>query len=235
VAAAPDRYVAVMVIPMWDQLAAAEEMTRCIERGARAVTFPEDPFKLGLPSVHDRAWDPVFRVAADAGVPLCIHVGSSTWLPPMAPEVTMSAGFALAGALTTIAFFDWLMSDVFVRFPTLKLVMTEGNVGWIPWGLWRADYVWARHSGWGGRKTPEPPSHYFRSNVFGCALPFEATAAATIRSVGADRILFETDFPHPDMSYPNTAQMLASTLAELDDDEVEQVLRSNARRVFGLP
>jgi predicted TIM-barrel fold metal-dependent hydrolase len=234
VGAAPDRYIGVIVLPVWDPRASAVEIERTAALGARAITFPEDPSKLGLPSIQDRSWDPVFRAAEETSMPLCLHIGSSSWLPPMAPDVTMAAGFAIAGALTPITFFDWLMSDVLFRFPELKIVLTEGNIGWIPWALWRADYVWERHSGWGGRKTPEPPSRYFHSNVFGCALPFESSAASTIDTVGSGRFMFETDYPHPDMSYPDTSAMLAKTLATLDDEEVEAVLRSNAKSVFNL-
>jgi predicted TIM-barrel fold metal-dependent hydrolase len=231
-AAAPDRYIPVVVLPLWDQDACAAEVERTASLGARAITFPDDPFKLELPSLHESAWDPVFRAAVDARMPLITHVGSSTWLPPMPPQITMSAGFAIAGATTPIAFFDWLFSDVFERHPGLQVVMAEGNAGWVPWALWRADYVWKRHSGWGGRRNPRPPSETFRTNLWATAFPFEDTAADAILQLGPDRFLFETDYPHPDMSYPDTAAMLEKTLTPLDDVAVSKVLRSNAQSLF---
>jgi predicted TIM-barrel fold metal-dependent hydrolase len=231
-AAAPDRYLPVIVIPMWDQQASAAEIRRVGALGARAITFPDDPAKLGLPSIHDRAWDPVFRAAVEEGMPLITHVGSSTWLPPMAPQITMAAGFAIAGALTPIAFFDWVFSDVFERHPDLQVVLAEGNAGWLPWGLWRADYVWERHSGWGGRKNPRPPSETFATNLWGTMFPFEDTAPAAIEKLGPERFLVETDYPHPDMSYPDTAAMLAQTFSGLDDEALDRILRSNARALF---
>jgi predicted TIM-barrel fold metal-dependent hydrolase len=234
-AAAPDRYLPVIVIPMWDQEASAAEIRRTGALGARAVTFPDDPAKLGLPSIHDPAWDPVFRAAVEEGMPLITHVGSSTWLPPMAPQITMAAGFAIAGALTPIAFFDWVFSDVFERHPELQVVLAEGNAGWLPWGLWRADYVWERHSGWGGRKNPRRPSETFVTNLWGTMFPFEDTAPDAIAKLGPDRFLIECDYPHPDMSYPDTAEMCATTFAALDDGALDKILRSNARELFRFP
>ena len=234
-AAAPDRYLPVVVIPMWDQEASAAEMRRTAALGARAVTFPDDPAKLGLPSIHDPAWDPVFRAAAVEEMPLITHVGSSTWLPPMAPEITMAAGFAIAGALTPIAFFDWVFSDVFQRHPQLQVVLAEGNAGWLPWGLWRADYVWERHSGWGGRRNPVRPSETFATNLWGTMFPFETSAPAAVAQLGPDRFLVETDYPHPDMSYPDTRAMVAETFSALSDEALERVLRANAADLFRFP
>ena len=94
----------------------------------------EDPYKLGLPSIHDpgRHWDPVFAAAQDAEMPLCTHIGSASWTPPGPPEQPFTVGLANTTTVSTLTCYEWLLSDVFVRFPRLRLVLSEGGIGWLP-------------------------------------------------------------------------------------------------------
>ena len=81
--AVPGRLIPLVIMPLWDADLAVAEVERCAAKGARAVTFSENPAALGLPSVHDRRqyWDPVFAACADAAMPVCTHIGSSSRLP----------------------------------------------------------------------------------------------------------------------------------------------------------
>ena len=232
VGAAPDRYIGVVVVPLWDPGACAAEIVRTAAQGARAITFPEDPSKLGLPSIHDRVWDPMWAAAQETGLPVCLHNGSGHWMPPMSPGATLNIANAVVGVLGPMTVFDWCMGDMFVRFPSLRVVLPESNVGWIPWALWRADFFWERHSGWAGSRTPDPPSTYFHSNVYGCAFPYEDSAVAAIEGVGAGNFLIETDYPHTDMSYPNTVPLLEKTFGALPPEDYRKVLEGNARTLF---
>jgi predicted TIM-barrel fold metal-dependent hydrolase len=230
---APGRLVPIVILPLWDPAQAAVEIERTAARGAKAIAFSEDPFKLGLPSIHDpgRHWDPVFAAAAAAGLPLCTHIGSASWTPPGPPERPFSVGLANTTTLSTLTLYEWLLSDVFVRFPGLRLVLSEGGIGWLPHALEHADYVWERHGRWTGLTLPERPSAYFATNVYGCFID-DIFGAEHLRDIGVDNCMMETDFPHTDSSYPNTMAMAEERLAYLDDDELYQVTKGNARRVF---
>ncbi len=232
-AAAPGRYVPLVLVPLWDAQLAAEEIRRTAAMGAKAIAFTEDPFKLGLPSLHDpdRAWDPLFDAAQETGMPLCTHIGSASWTPPGPPEQPFTVGLANTTTLSTLAFYEWILSDVFVRFPRVRLVLSEGGIGWIPHAIEHADYVWHRHGRWTGSKLPEPPSHYFPEHVFGCFIDDEF-GAAHVRDIGISNIMLETDFPHADSSWPNTQKMARERLDYLNDDELALVTRGNAERVF---
>ncbi len=234
--AAPGRYVPVTCLPLWDGALAAAEARRVAAKGARAITFPEDPFRMGLPSLHDpdRPWDALFDAAQEAQMPICIHVGASWWLPPTPKTQPVSVALAMAGALPPITFFDWILSGVFERFPRLSLVLAEGKIGWIPFALEHADYVWHRHRRIWGSPLPHPPSHYFADHVFGWFLPFERFGTRQIAEIGVDNCMLETDYPHPDTSWPDTRKYLADSLAHLDDSAFERVTRANALRVFGF-
>lgn len=232
-AAAPGRYIPMIIVPLWDVALAAAEVERTAAMGAKAIAFSEDPFKLGLPSIHDPDgyWHPLFAAAQETGMPLCTHIGSGSWTPPGPKDRPFTVGLANTTTLATLTFYDWILSDVFERFPGLKLVLSEGGIGWIPHALEHADYVWHRHGGWTGSKLPEPPSHYFPDHVFGCFID-DIFGAEHIRSIGTKNCMVETDFPHADSSYPNTTKMVEERLSYLDDDELRLVTRGNAERVF---
>jgi len=121
--------------------AAATGIERCAARGARAFSFSENPHDLGLPSIHDagRYWDPVFAAAAGTGMVLCTHLGSSSKPPmtsPDAPGLVSSLLLQLIGVRTLT---DWLCCSALDRFPSLRICLSEGGVGWIPAVLGTAD------------------------------------------------------------------------------------------------
>src|SRR5262249_54231911 len=117
--------------------------------------------------------DPFFAACAETGTVVCMHIGSSSKMPatsgdaPVAVAATLSFGNAMS-SLT-----DFLFSGVLVRFPTLKLAYSEGQIGWIPYILERADDVWLEHRAWGGVRdtVPDPPSTYYYPQVFGRFFP----------------------------------------------------------------
>lgn len=234
-AAAPGRYIPLVIIPLWDPALAAAEIERTAGMGAKAIAFSEAPHRHGLPSIHDPGghWDPVFAAAQDAGMPLCTHIGSGAWVPPASADAPLLVSLAGLHLIAPGTAQDWLLSDVFLRFPRLKLVLSEGGVGWIPYVLGQVDYVWERHGLWSRSKHTEPPSTQFRDHVFGCFID-DRSGAANIRTIGVENCMIETDYPHSDSSWPNTQELVRQRLDYLDDRELALVLRDNARRVFNF-
>jgi predicted TIM-barrel fold metal-dependent hydrolase len=223
------------LIPLWDVDAAAAEVRRNAEREVRAVCFSEIPPYLGLPSIHSAAWDPFFAACADTGTVVCMHIGSSSKMPatsadaPTAVAATLSFGNAMS-SLT-----DFLFSGVLVRFPTLKLAYSEGQIGWIPYVLERADDVWLEHRAWGGVRdiVPEPPSTYYYRQVFGCFFR-DRHGIDSLEKVGVDNTTFETDYPHTDSTWPHTKQVAEELMGDLPDDVVRKLVRDNAIRMLEL-
>jgi len=231
--AAPDRFIPLVMVPFWDVEAAVVEIERTAAKGAKAITFTEAPHRLGLPSFHSDHWDPLFAAAQDADMPLCMHFGSGG-----APEVASDANFAVAIALfgmnsqsTTV---DLLFSRVFYEFPRLRVALSEGGVGWIPYVLERLDYTWERHRWYTGVNVDTRPSELFRDHIFGCFISDHAGVEMR-HLIGTSNLMFEGDYPHSDSNYPASRKQLEEVLRDVPDVEARAIAEDNARRVFTFP
>jgi hypothetical protein len=141
-----------MIIPLWDPVAAAAEIERTAALGAKSIAFSENPTKLGLPSIHTDYWDPVLRGADEAGFVLSMHVGSSSNLIRTSPDMPTLAFMAYSAAANQAGtLLDWLFSGYFERFPGLKIALSEGSIGWMPYFLERAEQVIDKQRFWASR------------------------------------------------------------------------------------
>ena len=124
-----------------------------------------------------------------------------------------------------------------VRHPSLKLAYSEGQIGWIPYVLERADDVWLEHRAWAGVKdiVPEPPSTYYYRPGLRLLLPRPHTGSRSLHRVGVDNVTFETDYPHTDSTWPHTRKLFEEQVAHLDDETVYKLARGNAIRMLRLP
>jgi predicted TIM-barrel fold metal-dependent hydrolase len=231
------RLVPLPLIPLWDAELAAAEVRRNAARGVRAVCFSEIPAYLGLPSIHDpdNYWDPFFAACAETGTVVNMHIGSSSKMPSTSADAPPAVGSTLTHTNATFSLVDFLFSGVLVRFPTLMLAYSEGQIGWIPYILERADKVWEENRGWGGvaDKVPEAPSTYFRRQVFGCFFD-DAHGLRSVEEIGADNITYESDYPHSDSTWPHTKEIAERQMAHLDDETRRKIVRGNAISLFGL-
>jgi predicted TIM-barrel fold metal-dependent hydrolase len=229
------RLIPLPIIPLWDAELAAAEVRRNAARGAHAVCFSEIPAVLGLPSIHTGEWDPFFAACAETRTVVCMHIGSSSKMPATSADapVAVAATLSFGNAMSSLT--DFLFSGVLVRFPDLKLAYSEGQIGWIPYILERADDVWLEHRAWGGVRdiVPEPPSTYYYRQVFGCFFR-DRHGIESLQSVGVDNTTFETDYPHTDSTWPHTKKVAQELMAGLPDDVVYKLVRGNAIRMLEL-
>jgi len=229
------RLIPLPIIPLWDAELAAAEVRRNAARGARAVCFSEIPPALGLPSIHSGEWDPFFTACAETDTVVCMHIGSSSKMPATSADapVAVAATLSFGNAMSSLT--DFLFSGVLVRFPELKLAYSEGQIGWIPYILERADDVWLEHRAWGGVRDiiPEPPSTYYYRQVFGCFFR-DRHGIASLDTVGVDNTTFETDYPHTDSTWPDTKKVAQELMAGLPDEVVYKLVRGNAIRMLEL-
>jgi predicted TIM-barrel fold metal-dependent hydrolase len=232
------RLIPLGMVPLWDAGLAAAEVRRNAARGCFAVTFTENPEPLGLPTLYspDHFWDPFLAACEETETTVCMHIGSSSRMPTTTSDAPFIIGSSLDWLNAMGSMLDYVFSGTLERFPTLKLAYSEGQVGWMPYIMERADKKWAEFHGEDfGNTLPEPPSTYLRGRVFGCVFD-DDTGLRNRDVIGMDRICYETDYPHAQATFPNTKK-IATEMCEragLGDDEVYALMRGNAIRAFGL-
>ena len=229
------RLIPLTIIPLWDADLAAGEVRRNAERGVRAVCFSEIPAHLGLPSIHSGYWDPFFAACAETSTVVNMHIGSSSRMPATSPDAPPAVAATLSFNNAMASMSDFLFSGVLVRFPDLTLAYSEGQIGWIPYILERADTVWEEHRAWGGVRDiiPEPPSTYYYRQIFGCFFR-DHHGVASLDKVGVDNTTFETDYPHTDSTWPDTLNVAKELTAGLAPDVIRKLMRGNAIRMLSL-
>ncbi len=222
------RLVPLCIVPLWDAQLAADEVRRNAARGVHAVAFSELPGKLGLPTIHSGSWEPFFAACDETRTAIFMHIGSGSHWLTSSPDAPPAVTGVLVFLTSAMALTDWLLSGVLVRYPNLRICFAEGQIGWIPYVLERADSIWSKEVWAVQEQLPEPPSHSMRQ-VYGAF--FDDRAGLAARDViGIDQLTFETDYPHQDSTWPRTVETVRSFADLLDDDELRKVLRDNASR-----
>lgn len=245
--AAPGRFIPLVLIPLWDPVEAAKEMERCAELGVRAFAFSENPEPLGLPTIHDpsRYWDPVFATANETGMVVCMHTGSSSQVPHISSDSPFIANLAWGAMRTSGTMLSWLFSGYFDRFTDLKIALSEGNIGWIPYYLERAEQVldkqrfWARdaHMRFEGHSNADVDLNtldlrsLYHDHVFGCFID-DIHGIRNLDVIGEDNVMIETDYPHSDSTWPDSIKLAHKRLAHLPPGVQYKVLRGNAEKLF---
>ncbi len=230
----PGRMIPCIITPIWDPEAMAAEVRRTAAKGAHAVTFCENPTKLGYPSLHTDHWDPFWAACAEEGTNVCLHIGSSSQLAITSPDAPVDVMIVLQGMNLVQAAADLAYSKLFAKFPELMISLTEGGIGWVPYFNERIDDTWRVHHAWtgadfGGRM----PSEIMREHVVLCFIK-DPHGLRTAREIGVERICWETDYPHSDSPWPNAPERLWEELAgaDLTNDEVDLITHGNAMRHY---
>ncbi|HWJ60740.1 MAG TPA: amidohydrolase family protein [Acidimicrobiales bacterium] len=229
------RLIPLTITHLWDADLAAAEVYRNAARGVRAVCFSEIPPYLGLPSIHGDYWEPFFRACAETGTTINMHIGSSSKMPSTSPDAPAAVGSTLTFGNAMSSMTDWLFSGWLARLPELKIVYSEGQIGWIPYILERADKVWEDNRAWGGfgDKVPEPPSTYYYRQIYGCFFDDEY-GLENIEKCGVDNICFETDYPHSDSTWPKSREVGKKLMGNLPEDVIYKLVRGNAIELLQL-
>jgi predicted TIM-barrel fold metal-dependent hydrolase len=234
-ATAPGRLIPIVILPLWDAQLCAAEIYRTHAKGAKGITFPDLPHALGLPSLHTTYWDPVFSAAEEAGMPLMAHFGSggATSIPQVAKDAPFAVMINLMGTNSMHATADWLFSPALHKHPGLKIGLSEGGIGWIPYIVERADYVWRKHRYYQNINQDVRPSDLFRQHFHGCFIEDDFGLSAR-HLIGVERITWECDYPHSDSFWPGSRKRAAEAFENVPDGEVHQIVELNARRFYNL-
>ncbi len=247
-AIAPGRYIPASSLPFWDLEATLIEIERCAGNGHKGIVFTQDPSFFGLPELTDRYWDPMWASAEEKGMPVNFHIASGDHDPFKMgnPQNGVHANYASMGVsffmsnCKTIA--QLVCGGICHRFPDLNFVSVESGVGWIPYALEALDWQWQNCGV--GVEHPEYdllPSEYFRRQIYGCFWFERESARAAIQQIGADNVLYETDFPHPTSMSPGPASIaerpddyLRANFGDLDGASLHKILHDNAARIYHL-
>lgn len=252
------RLFGVAIVPQQDVERAAAEIRRIASKpNIVGVMLRPNPM-LDWKPFSDPAYDPLWRAACDAGLPVGLHPYLLADLPGAcrglridhlgsSARPTEMAG--QRGGIDNVYFtqaisnpFDMMYTMAFVlaggvceRFPELKIVFLEANGGWVvPW-LERLDHH-AEIFAWDVPALKRAPSEYFRRQCWISFDPDESTLAFTARSplVGADRIVWASDYPHPDAKFPGVTEELTEAMDGLTDEQRREIAGDSCRRLYSI-
>ena len=232
----PDRFLPIVIVGAWDQAAAVAEIKRCAAKGARAVSLPEQPHLDELPSYNDLGhWGPIFEAVIDSGMVMCCHIGQGFASLQLSGDGGVDNLMVLAPQIAMLGVQDLLWGPAFRAYPDLKVAMSEGGIGWIPFYLDRSDrhftnQTWLHDRDHFGGKLP---SEVFREHVLACYVT-DPMSLRLRNEIGIDNIAWECDYPHSDCFWPDAPEKLLAELeqAGADDAEIEKITWQNSARWF---
>jgi predicted TIM-barrel fold metal-dependent hydrolase len=230
----PGRFIPMGLPVLWDPQLAADEVRRLAEKGCHSVTFTENPKELGYPSFHHESWDPLWAACSDTDTVLSIHLGSSGRLAVTAPDAPIDVMITLQPMNVCMAAADLLWSRIPKHFPDIRVALSEGGTGWIPYFLDRLDRTYDMHHLWTGQDFGDRlPSEVFRKHFLTCFIS-DPVGVQLRHMIGIDNISWECDYPHSDSSWPEAPEELHAVVTEAgaSDEDVNKFSYENALRWF---
>ncbi|MBF6556387.1 MAG: amidohydrolase [Acidimicrobiales bacterium] len=231
----PDRIIPGGITFLSDPEHGAAEIRRNAERGFRSVTLPERPHRIDLPSLFSGYWDPIIAACEDTDTVISLHVGSSG-MPDMPPDSPLVAlGATLFGQMSLTACAEWLWSGLPVRYPKVKIAMSEGGIGWVAMLLDRLDNIVDR-SGYGRDYDASGllPAQVLERNFWFCTIDDPSTIETRHR-IGVDHIMVEVDYPHGDSTWPDTQAVIQRCWGHLPVEDLRKMTHQNAARLYRWP
>jgi predicted TIM-barrel fold metal-dependent hydrolase len=228
----PGRFIACALLPTWDQKAMVEEVKRLARKGCTAVSLNENPTVQKLPSIHNAYWEPLWKALADHDMVTCLHIGAGNPAPHASMETPIEAWISTMPMSICVGAADWLHLEALERYPSLKIALSEGGVGWIPYFLERSDFSHERHKAWThSRFKGTKPSEVFRKHFLTCFID-DAFGLKNLEYVGEDMVAYECDYPHSDSLWPHAPETLWESVKHLSDQQINKVTHLNAMRFF---
>lgn len=227
----PDRLVPLVIVPLWDVGLAAREIERTAAKGARGLAFSENPTVLGLPSVYTDHWERLWAAVAEAGLPICLHIGSSSRLLRSSDDAPAPVALSFVGANSMMACADWLFSGVLERYPSLRVVLSEGGAGWAPYLLEQAEHIFEEFPT--KLAATRSPTELFAEHVYVCMIQ-DKLALRSLDAIPVDHLLWESDYPHESGSFPNSRALLEEAMRDVPDDLATKIVETNARKLFSI-
>ncbi|MDT5131733.1 MAG: hypothetical protein QOE41_1044 [Mycobacterium sp.] len=232
----PARFIPMALPVIWDAERCADEVRRVAKKGVHSLTFSENPAAMGYPSFHNEYWDPLWKALVDTDTVLSVHIGSSGRLSIPSVESPPDVMITLQPMNIVQAAADLLWSKPVKDYPDLKIALSEGGTGWIPYFLERVDRTFEMHATWtlqdfGGKL----PSEVFREHFLTCFIS-DPLGVKLRHEIGIDNICWEADYPHSDSMWPGAPEELTEVLTreQVPDDEINKMTHKNAMRWYAF-
>ena len=234
-AIAPDRFVPVAMLPFWDLEASVKEIHRVAVKGAKCVTFPDLPDRLGLPSVHSDHWDPLLSAMEETGMVLgsALRLG---WVPAAdcsrrtIRRVHHADGDDVDDLDDGLAVFRHA-----VPAPEVEDRPVRGRHRLDPLhpGALR-QRSWRKHRFYNNINQDHPPSYLFKKHIHGCFIE-DDFGVAMRHWIGVDKITWECDYPTQTRPGHRSRERAAQALESVPDHEVHRMVELNAREFYNFP
>jgi predicted TIM-barrel fold metal-dependent hydrolase len=227
----PDVFIPSAVIPLRDVAAATAELERVIGLGFKAATIPTTPPE-GTP-YNQPVFDPLWKLAAGANLPLSLHTGTGAL-----PQHERGPGGAVinyvkVGLLSAETLSYFAASGVLERFPALRLVFVETGAGWLAYCCERMDEAFEEHAQWVKPKLAHAPSEYVRRQCH-VTLGADRAPLLTREITGIAPLLWASDYPHPEGTFPKSQQVVERIFAGVPEEEMNAIVHDNAARLYGV-
>jgi predicted TIM-barrel fold metal-dependent hydrolase len=238
-----NRLLPMAVLPFWDIPASIKEAQRAASMGLRGITMAGNPHLGGLPDLGQPEWEPLYEVLQDLDLSINIHVGSTAsvgadhyqtaW--PSLEKRAVKPVNSVQMELNNSKFISNLcVSDIILKYPDLKWVSVESGIGWIPYVLERVDYEYREAFPDYPPVTRPNALEMFRRGIYGTFWFEHAGPNLLLDYLGADNIMWETDFPHPTCLYPSPVERSAKALAGVDPANVRKIVQDNAAKLYKI-
>jgi len=224
------RFIACALLPTWNMDATVEEIKRIAAMGCTSVTLTENPTRIGLPSIHNAYWEPLWQALVEHDITICLHIGSGNPQPHASDETPIEAWISTMPMSIAVGAADWLQLEALHRYPDMKIFLSESGIGWIPYFLERSDYAHWRHKAWthsGFGSTK--PSELFRKHFMTCFID-DSFGLKNLEDVGEDMVAYECDYPHSDTLWPEVPEYLWQSVKQLSDTRIDKITHLNAMR-----
>jgi uncharacterized protein len=231
------------VIPFWDIEGSVREVHRIRDLGLKGITTAGNPHLGGMPDLGQPDWDPLWEVVTGYDLPVNIHILSTNYDAhaltdaawPSLEQRAVKPVNSVQMELSNSRFIsNIVVSDVLLKWPTIKFVSVESGVGWIPYVLERVDYEYREKLP--GLEVPERPSAFemFRRHIYACFWFETAGPLYLLDYLGVDNVMWESDFPHPTALYPSSVERTVEVMKGLSPATIRKVMQDNAVNLYKL-
>ena len=228
----PDRFIPCAILPTWNMDATVAEIKRLAAKGCTAVSISENPTVLGLPSIHNAYWEPMYKAVVEHDIAMCLHIGAGLPAPHSSTETPIEAWITTMPMSIATGAADWVNLEALHRYPTMKVALSEGGIGWVPYFLERADFSNSRHKYWTHSIFQDmKPSDIFKRHFLNCFID-DAFGLKNLDALNEDLVAYECDYPHSDSLWPEAPERLWATVQKLTETQIDKITHLNAMRFF---
>lgn len=228
---APGRFYGVGLVNYWDHDKTSDSLAELDSLGLKTLLLPQNPKGAdGTPLDYcDPTMEPLWQAVEDAALPICFHVGEFFQSGPGGTGRTSMVNF---GPFRK-TFGELVFGGILDRHPTLKIIFAEGDINWIPGALQTAEMIYQSYNFMLAPKLAHEPRHYWHNNMYATFM-HDPVGLRLLDLIGADRVMWSNDYPHPESVYGEGWQSIQAVLDNTTPRQAKQILGHTALDLFNL-